>query len=100
MNTSAMHQFEPGKAYFVAHRDHTVEGVPRVSPRVLRIFKGMEQRFGDIPCAIFTAKVTRGTTATYDEATKTLTISGKRVPRSEVSVPHYDIMTAELATQH
>lgn len=100
MHTSSIHQFEPGKSYFVAHREHNAKGIARVSPKVLRIFKGMETRLGEIPCAIFTTRVDRSTTGSYDQEKRTLTLSGKRLPRSELSIPHYDIMTAELARPH
>lgn len=100
MNTSAIHEFQPGKAYFVAHRERAPDGAPRVSRAILRIFKGMERRFGEIPCAVFTSRIDPSTTATYDAETKTLSLSGKRIPQSEMSVPHYDIVSAELAPQH
>ena len=97
MHTSAIHQFEPGKSYFVAHREQNAKGIARVTPKVLRIFKGMEARLGEIPCAVFTSRVDRNTSGSYDPEKRTLTLSGKRLPRSELSIPHYDIMSAELA---
>ena len=66
MNTSAMHQFEPGKAYLVAHRMGANSGKPQVTRKVRRIFKGMENRFGGIPCAVFTSQADRSTTARPD----------------------------------
>jgi hypothetical protein len=97
MNQCAMHQFEPGKTYLVSHRETSSPGETRVTRKVRRIFKGMEKRFGEIACAVFTSKVDKGTSASFDKETSTLTIRGKRVPHSEVSIPHYDIATAEPA---
>jgi hypothetical protein len=96
MNPSAMHQFQPGKAYLVAHRVTSDSGELRVTRKVRRIFKGMEKRFGEITCAVFTARVDKDASAFFNKKNGTMTISGKRVPQSEVSIPHYEIETAEL----
>jgi hypothetical protein len=97
MESSAIEQLEPGKAYLVSHRESPDIGRTQVTRKVRRIFKGLEKRFGAIPCAIFTAKVDKATSASYNKETCTLTISGKRLPISEVSIPHYDIVVAEPA---
>lgn len=97
MNNSATHTFEPGKAYLVSHLLRTDSDTPKATRKVRRIFKGMENRFGGIPCAVFTRPVDKTISATYDKASSTLTFRGSRVPQSEVSIPHYDLASAELA---
>jgi hypothetical protein len=97
MHNSATHTFEPGKAYLVSHLLRTDSDKPRATRKVRRIFKGMEKRFGGIPCAVFTCQVDPSTSATYDKASSTLTFRGPRVPQSEVSIPHYDLASAEPA---
>jgi hypothetical protein len=62
----------------------------------VRIFKWSEKRrtFG-MKCFVFTAPVAADVVATWNAAKESLTLSGKRVPRSEVSVPHYDLLSCE-----
>ena len=60
-----------------------------------RVFKWPEMRFGEIRCYLFSAPCARDVRAEYDPHEKSLTISGKRVPASEVSVPHYDLLLCE-----
>ena len=60
-----------------------------------RVFKWTEKRFGEITCYVFTAPVRRGVRVTWNAAESSLSISGPRVPASEVSVPHYDIEICE-----
>lgn len=95
MKLSDVQQFEKGQAYLVTHRQRGANGQAAVTRATRRIFKGLESRFGEIPCAVFTARVDPTTSAIYDEVTGTLALRGKRVPRSEVSIPHYDLETVE-----
>jgi hypothetical protein len=98
MKTSDVQQFEKGQTYLVSHRQLGANGQPEVIRKTRRIFKGLESRFGTVPCAVFTTRVGPATSATYDEVTGMLSISGKRVPRSEVSIPHYNLETVESVT--
>lgn len=82
---------EPGKRYRVRMRGQRVA--------VQRIYKWPELRFGDIPCHVFTAKVAPDVSATWDQATQTLELSGKQVPSSEVSIPEYDLHEATLLSR-
>jgi len=77
---------EPAKKYRVRHR----ENGKIVS--AIRIFKWPSVRFGNIPCGVFTSRVDKNVTAQYNKEEKTLTISGKRIPRQEVSIPIYDLI--------
>ena len=97
MNNAAIHQFVPGQAYLVSHLLRTDSDKPKATRKVRRIFKGMESRFGGILCAVFTSQVDKSTSATYDKESATLTLSGKRLPQSEVSIPHFDLASAEPA---
>ena len=78
----------PGTIYRVK-----IKGQSR-APR--RVFKWTEKRptFG-MKCFVFTAPVAADFRASWDPRAKSLTLSGKRVPRSEVSVPHYDLESCE-----
>ena len=60
-----------------------------------RVFKWPEMRFGEILCYVFSAPCRNDVRVTYDPIKKSLEISGKRVPASEVSVPHYDLVFCE-----
>ena len=60
-----------------------------------RIYKWPETRFGSIPCHVFTSPCRKDVRAVYDPVSKSLTISGSRVPASEVPVPEYDILLCE-----
>jgi len=95
MYASELQQLQPGKAYNVIQRHSTADRPQSI--KVRRIFKGLENRFGSIPCAVFTARVGKDVSATFDAASKTLSMSGKRLPQQDVSIPHYDIASAELA---
>ncbi len=81
MNISPM-MLQSGKTYLVKIRDGRT---------VRRIFKWRETRFGRIPCYVFTSKLVGDIKGAYNPATKELTLSGKRIPVSEVSVPAYDL---------
>jgi cobalamin biosynthesis Mg chelatase CobN len=91
MTPSEVRQLKPGTVYLVSHRQKPGNGK---TPRVRRIYKGLEHR-GVVPCAVFTAKVAKDVSATYDESKGTIALSGKRLPRTEISIPHYDIQVAD-----
>lgn len=95
MQISATHNFVPGRAYLVAHRECANPGAFNSSRNVRRIFKGMETRHGAIPCAVFSSRVGPNTSAVYDEESKTLAFRGLHIPQSEVSIPHYDLVAVE-----
>lgn len=60
-----------------------------------RVFKWSEMRFGSILCYVFSAPCRNDVRAVYDPTVKSLRISGERVPASEVSVPHYDLLMCD-----
>lgn len=97
MNLSTMALLEPGNTYLVAHRGRSDSRQQGATRKVRRIFKGVEKRFGEISCAVFTSKVNKTASASFNTETSVLSIRGARVPRSEVSIPHYDLITAEPA---
>ena len=74
---------QPGKTYEVK-----IKG----GRTAKRIFKYTEKRFGFVTCHVFTSKITGEVTASYDQATETLTLSGKQLPTSEISIPEYDLL--------
>lgn len=74
-----------------AHYRVQIAGQRRVTRR---IFKWAEQRFGEIPCFVFTAPVSAAVQAQWNPDTQELRLHGPRLPQSEVSVPHYDLLTA------
>lgn len=59
---------------------------------VERIYKWPETRLGSIPCHVFTARVASDVSASWDGTR--LTITGSKVPRSELSIPEYDLAEA------
>ena len=74
----------PGLIYRVRHK-----GGKQANRRV---FKWTEQRFGGIPCAVFSSQV-RGE-LTVERLPDGLRFSGKFVPRGEISIPAYDLIEA------
>ena len=76
---------EPAKRYKVTHR----EGEKTI--KATRIFKWPETRFGKILCFVFTSRVDKSVSATF--ANNKLTISGRRIPQQEVSIPIYDLIS-------
>ena len=78
---------EPAKRYKVTHRN----GEKTVT--ATRIFKWMENRFGSIPCFVFTSRVNKDVIASF--ADDILIISGRRIPSSELSIPIYDLITID-----
>jgi hypothetical protein len=80
-------RLEMGHKYRVTHRENDKQ------VRAIRIFKWPRSRFGTLQCLVFTTKVSKDVTATVDG--DTLTIRGKRIPRQEVSMPVYDLISFE-----
>lgn len=75
---------QPGKTYHVKIRGGRT---------VRRIFKWRETRLGCIPCFVFTSRLSGEVRGSYNPSSKELTLSGKRIPASEVSVPAYDLLS-------
>lgn len=85
MNTHNLDTLIPGQNYRVRVRVTTMDLDARnirhaVSTTQLRRFIRTEQRFGAIPCAVFSSRITRR--------------SGHG---GELSVPNYDLVSAEAA---
>jgi len=83
MNTTDLSMLRSGTRYRVKIVGHQRSAI--------RIFKWLETRLASIPCAVFTSPVKPDVSAAWDPEKKTLSLSGKKLPASEVSVPHYDI---------
>jgi len=81
MTPTELSQLKPGQAYHVKMKGHRWE---------LRIFKHLERRFRSIPCAVFTSRV-RKPLRVEVIGRGTLRFTGPSVPRSEWSIPHYDL---------
>jgi hypothetical protein len=79
-----------GAKYRVTHKGSTGKVT-----RALRVFKWEESRFGSIRCWVFTSRVSRDVRATFDAETQTLSMSGRRLPAQELSIPYYDLISAE-----
>ena len=81
-------KLQPGRRYRVRtmQQRKTVE----------RIYKWPELRFGDIPCHVFTAKAAPDVVGTWDEQSQQLSLCGRKVPASELSIPEYDLAEATL----
>ena len=77
---------ESGKKYRVEHKD--IEGN---KIKATRIFKWCETRFDTITCFVFTTKINKSVTASWDG--ETLKITGKRLPAQELSIPYYQIVS-------
>lgn len=83
---------EIGKKYFVTHINN--------KKKVKRIYKGTEQRFGNILCFVFTAKVNKDVkcTVTYSKSGDIKFFKwsgvGLNVP-NEISIPYYDLRKVE-----
>lgn len=82
-------KLQPGSAYYIKIRGGRT---------VKRIFKHTEKRFGDIICYVFTSRLSGEVRGSYNPATEEITLSGKRVPLSEVSVPEYDLILVREVT--
>jgi len=82
MTRNALKTLRPGQQYRVRIRHGRT---------ATRIFLFRERRFGIIPCAVFSAPV-RGPVTVHVIKPGHLRISGPTPPRSEISVPHYDLL--------
>lgn len=80
-------EIKPGQVCIVKIRDQ--------KRTTRRVFKWTEQRFGEILCYVFTSPIRRSVRVTVYPPENGIAISGPRVPRSEVSVPHYDLQFCE-----
>ena len=83
----------PGRAYRVVH----AVGGPGVC-RARRIFKWHEKRFGDIPCCVFTSRANPDVRGEWNPLKKSLTLTGRRLPTSEISIPFYDLESVDEIT--
>lgn len=81
MTTQELLALKPGQLYHVRMKN---------TRRVRRIFKWTEYRHQDILCAVFTSQV-RGSIAVRLLGPAHMQFTGRSVPRSEWSVPHYDL---------
>lgn len=84
MSPAALQRLSPGTLYLVR---------TKTGRATKRIFKGVETRepFG-IACAVFTTRVR--TPVTVDAMhRRTVRYPRRHVPRGELSVPHYELMT-------
>lgn len=87
MTPAALTKLTPGAVYRVLIRQHDLRDNRTAAKtgrwptlktyRVRRVFRGIERRLGEIPCAVFSARLRKGST-----------------PASEISVPHYDLIEA------
>ncbi len=82
MDVKQIKTLVPGKEYLVVCRlFDPVSGKHRTSRKVKRVFKYTENRFGEIPCAVFSSRVTRCNPN----------------QRGELSIPHFDLIVADLS---
>ena len=81
-----------GRKYRVKVRDQ--------KNKVTRIYKWTERRepFG-IDCYVFTSKIHPSVTCKVAANGEEISFSGKQLPTSELSVPIYDLVSAELVAQ-
>jgi hypothetical protein len=82
MNTTQINALVPGREYRVQIRytqfSHDGKFRHTFSRRIRRTFFGTDLRFGSIPCAVFSSAN-----------------SGRMVHAQELSVPHYDLVSAD-----
>ncbi len=88
MSPTFLRTLKPGTPYRVTMKGHR---------STLRIFKYLERRWKSIPCAVFTSRV-QGPLTIEVLGKGRLRLSGKHVPRSEWSIPHYDLERCEEAS--
>lgn len=88
MSPTFLRTLKPGTPYRVTIKGHR---------STLRIFKYLERRWKSIPCAVFTSRVQGPLTIEVLDKGR-LRLSGKHVPRSEWSIPHYDLERCEEAS--
>lgn len=69
---------------------------------VRRVYRGTEQRFGNIECLVFTSKVGKNVFAEVQENPNGVTFwkwrNTQTVPAQDVSIPYYDVVTIQKAT--
>jgi hypothetical protein len=87
MTPSELRRLKSGTIYRVE-----IKGMRR---KVRRIFKWVEERFDDLSCGVFSARVVGPVSVSWNAKTKSLSMQGRHLPTSEVSVPHYDIVSCE-----
>ena len=82
-------ELKNGKKYKVTHR---ASGGKIATAN--RIFKWEENRFGSMLCLVFTSRVNKSVKAIYNEKEGSLSMSGTRLPCSELSIPYYNLIEA------
>ena len=81
MTAQAITDLKPGCKYRVRVRYFDLfKQQHRPGRTVVRFFHEIEHRFNSIPCAVFSSAIVKG-----------------RIPRGELSVPHYDILDCSPA---
>lgn len=85
MTPNALKTLRPGQQYRVRIRNYRT---------ATRVFLYLERRFRSIPCAVFSTPV-RGPITVQIIKPCHVRISGPTPPRSEISVPHYDLLQCE-----
>lgn len=81
---------ESGKKYRVKHKG---------GKSTLRVFKWTEKRFGEILCYVFTSRVSPDLSAQLNAVTGEISLSGRKVPVTEISIPHYELVEAVAFTE-
>ena len=84
--TELLELLQRGNIYKVTHID--IDGNLH---NVKRVYYGNEKRFKTITCFVFSSRITKRTTVNYDPINNKLTMSGRTVPKSELSIPGYCI---------
>ena len=88
MSPTFLRTLKPGTPYRVTMKGHR---------STLRIFKYLERRWTSIPCAVFTSRV-QGPLTIEVLGKGRIRFTGKHVPRSEWSIPYYDMERCEEAS--
>lgn len=86
MTTTEIKSLQPGQLYRVRMRKSSFDARTKSTlhtygPRATRQFLCHELRFGNIPCAVFSGRITQRCSGDC----------------SEVSIPYYDLNEAEIA---
>lgn len=74
-----------GTIYFVRHRNND----KTFSRRTRRVYKGIESRFGELPCCVFSSRLPIKATVEVDGDNL---IYSHHVPTGEISIPLYDLV--------
>lgn len=85
MSPSAIKNLRTGQQYRVKIRNQRT---------ATRIFLYRERRFKSIPCAVFSSPV-RGPLIIHVVKPGQIRLAGPTPPRSQLSVPHYDLLQCE-----